>query len=328
MARADMVRDKSLKEYLYNCFYSLFPLFEDGTNMYAKLYATAEKQVSSSVHQDGRMWERNEHKGTTPILLTTVLTKMVIQDLMFKYVFTQKMINLNLAGIKKMIGNEITTGKDVRDYVDTSGKKSNGEKMSGLEQLEMNAAKVDEQHILIASQGSSNKIKRLAVKYNVEIKSKHVDFYEEHLGDLSPTQKDLILQFFAEDFDGTENQKYIKKRGFFRLVIIMKKILEREGFVLLPSILSGGPSTTIRSRKIGAKTLNKIKLSPRYLRLMEQYSDAASLVTEKLILVPLATLINSPMSHVDHKKPELLGQDIEISEKLVEDEFIRFTEMI
>lgn len=327
VARGDMVRDKSLKEYLYNCFYSLFPLFEDGTNMYAKIYATAEKQVSSSVHQDGRMWERNENKGTTPILLTTVLTKMVIQDLMFKYVFTNKAINLNLAGIKKMIRNEITTGKDTRDYVDTSSKKSNGEKMSGLEQLEMNAAKLDEQHILIATQGSSNKIKRLSVKYDVEIKPKQLDFYKDNLV-LSITQKDLILQFFAEDFGGTENQQYIKRKDFFRLLIIVKKILQRRGFMVLPDLLSGNPSTTIRSRKIGAKSLNKMKAAPLYSVVTSQYADASSLITDKLVLGPIATLINSPMTYVNHKKPELLGQDIEISEELVKDECLRFMAMI
>jgi hypothetical protein len=323
--REDMVRGMALKTYLYNCFYALFPLFEDGTNMYNKIYASVDNAINSSVYSDSGMWIRNKNKGITPGIAKTRITKMVIQDLMYKYTFDAIMINLNYAGIRKAL-KYLVEGKDSHDYVDINTKRTNN-KMSGLEQLEMNAAKVDERDIIISSQGSHSRIRRLSVQYNVEIHDSQIDFYKEHM-EMSTFQTNLIFQFFAGDFRGTENMKFIKRKDFYRLLIIMKETLYRRGFTIIPDLLSGNVSKKIRGRKIGNKKMNKIKISPRYLNLLDQYSDVKDIVTENLVLKQISTFINTPMTYVNHLKPELLGVEIEINEDIVTDECIRLIEMI
>jgi len=326
VARPDMVRGTALKTYLYNCFYALFPLFEDGANIYNKIYATVDNAINDSVHHDSGMWTRKKNKGITPAIAKTRLTKMVIHDLMFKYTFDAIMINLNYAGIRGAL-KHLVEGKDTRDYVSINSKRESNKSMSGLEHLEMNAAKINEQVIIISSQGSDNRIKRLITKYNVAIHKKDLDFYEKNLV-MAPFQTNLVFQFFADDFKGMENMKYIKKKNFYRLLIIMKEVLKRRGFTIMPDLISGSISKKIIGRKIGNKKINKIKSSPRYINLLSQYEDVMGIVNDNLILTPISTFTNTPMTYVDHEKPELLGEDIKINEELVIDECIRLGEMI
>lgn len=316
----------SLPNYMYQCFYALFPLFQKETDMYAKIFATVDGQINRSVHHDAGMWKRNKNKGVTPDSERTRITKMVITDLMYKYTFNAKMISLNSAGIKYTL-KHLTEGKDKYDYADINTKRTNNEKMSGLEQLEMNAAKVDERDILIASQGSHSRVKRLIVKYKVKIKDDDLDFYKEH-AQISQFQSNLVLQFFADDFRGTENMKFIKRKDFYRLLIIMKETLYRRGFTILPELLSGNISKKVGGRRVGNKRMNKIKQLPRYIRLLEEYEDVKDVVTDNLILKQISTFINTPMTYVDHKHPDRLGEEIRISEDIVTDECIRLIEMI
>jgi len=322
--RNDMVEDMVMKKYLYHCFYALFPIFEEDTNIYNKIYATVDRIIENSTYTDSGMWKRNKNKGVTPSSEKTRITKMVIQDLLYKYEFDKILINLNYVGIKRAL-NYTIGGKDSHDYSDINTKRTDS-KMSGLEQLEMNAARIDERDIIISSVGSKNKIKKLIKQYGVEIKEEDIKFYEENL-DMSVTQTNMVLQFFADDFKGLENMKFIKQKDFIKLVIIMKEELHRRGFRVVPNLITGKPSNKIKGRKIGSKKLAKIKSFPRYYNLMKQYKDVSSSINEDIVVKYISTFINNPLTYVDHQNKNLLGVDIEINENLIIDETIRLIEM-
>lgn len=323
--RNDMLDENLvLKTYIYHCFYALFPLFEGDTNIYNKLYATVDKIVTNTEYQDSGMWKRNKNKGNTPTTEKNRITKIVIQDLLYKYEFNQNPINLNYVAIKGTLKN-IIGGKDTYDYSDINTKRTDS-KMSGLEQLEMNAARIDERDIIISTHGSKNRIKKLIKQYDVKIKEKDLKFYEENL-EMNQTQINVILMFFADDFKGLENLKFVKARDLYKLIIIMKKELSRRGFKVMPSLITGKPSNKIKGRKIGPKKLAKIKSFPRYYNLMQQYKDVKVSIDESMIIRYIGTFINVPMTYVDHNKKDRLGDDIDINENVIIDESIRLIEM-
>jgi hypothetical protein len=324
VVRKEMLDSMVMKKYLYHCFYALFPLFEEDTLVYNKIYATVDKAVSNSEYSDSGMWKRNKNKGITPSFEKTRITKMVIQDLIYKYTFDEIMINLNYAGIRRTLKHTIE-GKDSHDYSDINTKRSDN-KMSGLEQLEMNAAKIDERDIIISSHGSQNKVKRLASQYGLEITDEDLKFYKENLN-MNSAQTNIVLQFFADDFRGLENMKFIKRKDFFKLVIIMKEELIKRGFKVVPSLITGSPSNKIKGRKMGSKKFNKVKFLPRYYNLMKQYRDVASSINEDIVMKYISSFINVPLVYVDHTDKDKLGEEIEVNENLVIDETIRLIEM-
>lgn len=324
-ARNDMVRGVPIKSYLYACFYALFPLFEKDTSMYNKIHATVDSAVTTSTHVDAGMWKRLKKKGKTPVIIKMSLTKMVILDLMYKYTFDEIMINLNYVGIRTAL-KFIVEGKDTLDYVDINTKRSDS-RMSGLEQLEISAAKVDETDVIVFSKGSSNKVKKLASKYGVEIRDSDIEFYDENL-EITAFQVNLILQFFADDFRGLENMKFIKRRDFFILVLIIKHELKKNGFQLMHQLVTGNVSKTVKGRKVGSKKITKIKNSPRYQRLMEQFADVRNTVGDNMVMRYVPLFVNTPLTYVDHEKPDLLGEEIYINDDLVIDEVIRLIESL
>lgn len=316
--------DMMLKRFVYQCFYALFPLFEGDTQMYNKLYATVDKAVSNSEYSDSGMWKRSKNKGITPTVEKNRITKMIIQDLLYKYEFDGIIIHLNHASIRYTLGNTLG-GKDTHDYSDINMKSSDS-KMSGLEQLEMNAARIDERDILIASHGSRNKVKKLMEKYNVKDDRDVLKFYIDNC-ELSQIQFQIITQFFADDFRGTENMRFILRDDFYRLLIIMKHELRRRGFTLIPYLISGNQSNKIKGRKMNFKKLNKIKSIPRYYNLAKQYRDVSKTINDEFVTKYISVFINNPLTYVDHKEPELLGVDITVNENIVIDETIRLIEM-
>lgn len=325
VVRPEMVKDITFKSYQHKCFYSLFPLFEQDTNIYNKLYATVNRLVDNSMHSDKGMWDRNYNKGITPTLVKTRITKMIIQDLIYKYVFSEMMIMLNHTSIKMQLKN-ILEGKDTHDYIEVTNKRVDNKK-SGLEQLEMSAAQIDERDIIISSRGSENKIRKLMDKYDIKISKKDLDFYKNNL-ELNQFQTSAVLNFFSEEFKGSHNLKFLKKKNFYRLLIIMKTILLRKGFVILPYLISGNTSKLIKGRKISSKKLAKIKNTPRYQKLIAQYSDIGAEAMEQQILQTISLFVNIPMTFVDHTLQDQIGEEIPINIELLSDEIVRMFEMI
>lgn len=181
--------------------------------------------------------------------------------------------------------------------------------------------------IILAKINIEDSLKKLRKKYNVKFDDDEIKFYKKNLKNLYFSE--LVLQFFANAVGGYQDLDSVGKIPYIKLIIILKKVLSDMGFVYIQHLFTGNIPTKIKKRRITSKQLERIVNSSRYKRLMKQYSNISSSKDEdNFILSNIAILVNTPMTSVDYKMRNKLGDDIIIDTDLVADEFIRYVNLI
>jgi hypothetical protein len=326
-ARVEDGREKLTKnDFLYMCISKIIPLFKSDVDIYNKLYSTINSIVDPTKKGDKPMWERKEMLGITPTLFIADIMKNIIINLIPKYIFKKNMVKLNAVSITKIVDTALRKQKDKLVIQEITMKSKDGD-LTGLDKLEINTSKLNEQILIKTEINIRQTLKRLQKRYDVKkFKKNEIDFYRDNM-EPNSIQINLLLQFFAKDFGSCEDLMIIKKVDYIKLVIIFKKVLLKHGFVYIPNLLTGN-ITKIKGRRISKKQLEKIEESPRYKKTCEMYSCVKDTMNSDQLLKIIAILINTPIKVVDYKMRHRLGREIIINNVIVADETLRFIEMI
>jgi hypothetical protein len=171
----------------------------------------------------------------------------------------------------------------------------------------------------------------LLERFDVKYKDEDIEFYRKHL---NPTkfQRNLIFQFFARYFGSCKNLYNIKLSDYYKLVMILKSILDVHDFTYLQYLLTSNVNNDHNSKKmINRKQILKIYSSPRYKEIVSDKYNVSMSILENgdVIIKDISILLSGEYTLVDHRYPEYLDKKIIINDKdAVCDEYLRFIQMI
>lgn len=323
LARIRGENETTIKDYLYQVFASYFPLFQGDSELFNKLAVTVNSHLTETRTSDKTLWNRARNKKLTPTIYTDRLIAAVVVDLLPKAIFKKNFIFLIQVAVPYQI-RQTLLAKDKYDYCDISTS-SKTDELSGLEKLEANNARISDLDIVISSVNIKETIKKIERRFKVHIEPDEIAYYKEHLK--SFTFSDTILQFFAKYFGGYYDLKTISKKYYIRLMIIFKKIMKNMGFIYINQIMTGNLSKTIKRRKISTKQLKKIEQSPKFQKLMKQYSMGME-TENNPVLRNIAMLINTPIEYCDYENPEMYGMPIQVDIDIAVSEYLRFLSLM
>lgn len=316
------------KELIYSFFFPLFKIFEkEDSDVYAKLWYTVQSRVQSSVKRDTKMWDQHEVYGSEPTeKAEKLLREDIITETMFRYTFNGSVVNLNTVIIRTQIGFIIRTKYD-HNLVEVSSAK-NAEGLSGIDKLEMNSYKIDESLMIMTELNTKQVIDQLCESIGMTIKDDEIDFYAKHMG-IHKMQSEFVFYYFAK-YLGYNDLRLLTKKNYIRLVIILRRTLDAEGFTYLPIIFSSNVIALSKRAIRNQKFASRIEASDVYKNLMKyKFPALKEIGKEDFILKQLSMFINSTFSIVDYDHPERLGEmfDIDIPDVL-SGEILEYLNMI
>ncbi|WP_171567724.1 hypothetical protein, partial [Brevibacillus sp. MCWH] len=134
----------------------------------------------------------------------------------------------------------------------------------------------------------------------------------------------------AKYFGGYRDLNLITRKQFVKLLLLLKKKLQIQGYIYLPQLLTANIDKYNKRTIKNSKFLNKIGSSSIYQTLMnDKYSTLEELKKSNLVLDLLSAAINSTFTIVDYDNPEKLGEPLEINNlDTLSDEFLNFINQI
>jgi hypothetical protein len=324
-----LMKNTQYAEYpLYPFYAPLFDIFGENMDIYNKLYETVKVRVTRSVNGNRRLWTQREIEGVDPITRADlILKKDVISDSMPRYVFKSSIISFNHTIIESQI-NYYIYEKYQYTHVPLSNIKDS-EGLSGLDKLEMNAAKIDESLIILSNANIKDVIKRIRKAAKIDIPDSEFDYYKQHVK-INKFQVQLVYYFYAKIFGGYRDLQLLTRSQYITLLVLLKKRLQYQGMVYLPQIITGN-MVQMRTRQIqNRKFLSKIGNSDVYQTIVnDKFSTLNELDKPSFITGMLSTILNSSFTVVDYRRKDKLGEPLEINNPdFLSDEFLAYLNQI
>lgn len=320
---------------IYDFYKPLFDLFNDGCNMFNKLYVYVKTKVLESDANNKRIFEQREIFGIDVFTVITQFTKVVlISENMVKYNINENIIGFNKTIIKYQLTYFIKEQYDKNLTEVTWAKNSEG--LSGIDKMAMNLEKLDEGAIVFTDVNIMNTIERIRSRVDVDIDESEIEYYMEHLR-ITDLQKEYLYSFYAKYFETYKDLKLLTKRQYIYLLIMMKKVLlidlgydvETKGAkaAAIPYILSGNIEDRIVNRMIrNGKFLDKLENSYKYQRMIQDDYSLLGEIPGKVDFIKskLSAIINTKFTYVTPEEPELTGTEIMYDEEEIADELLDF----
>lgn len=312
------------RKYIFRFYEGLFDMYGDDIDIYNKLWISCWSKVNVNYIRNKVIWEQREVFGVEPLTkMKEFLNDKIISETMFRYSFDKNIISFNYVILDKQLGYFLIE-QYKENRIELSGKKD-ALGLSGLDKLEMNASKLDESMVILSEVNIKKTIKRLEKKIGTKVSKEEIEYYRENMS-ITKFQTQLVFYYYAKYFYGYQNLNMINRTQYFKLLILMKKRLQYQGFVYLPQILTANIESRLNTRTIqNSKFLSKIETSSIYQSIItDKYDTLEDINKGTLIMNILSTILNTTFSLVDYNMPEKLGENIEINQDVVSDEFLNY----
>lgn len=138
-------------------------------------------------------------------------------------------------------------------------------------------------------------------------------------------QEDLVFNLYYKYFGDTVSIKAINQRDYIKLIIAAKKLLESNGLIIMPYILSSKVKRVITRKSVNKKELSKLQSSPFYPLVLDKYKNPK---IENQILSMIAGILSSEFEIIDFYDDELDGKVIETNIDLLLEEVLMYILLI
>lgn len=319
--------EKSLCNYLM----PLFDIFSDeGVDMVNKLSNYVLKKIHQNFESNKGVWEQRNMMGHDNFLVHAdfVFKKIIVTDVIHKFVFNQNIINL----ISVVIDNNLRFHNrgEYKHLPKRLNDKKDMEGLSELDKFEMLFNKIDESLTILSDCNKETVIKKIESMTNILVSEKEIQFYKD-FHKFDKFQVNLVKYYFARYFNGFRDLNMLTRDQYIKLLIILKRRLQSQGYVFLPYILSGNIKTKLNTRTIqNKKFIMKVETSTVYQELINtKFAYIMDLKEDgNMILNIISTVLNTTFSYVEYDAPYLLGEPIEIIPDVVCEEMLTYLNQI
>lgn len=295
-----------------------------------KLYLFVAKKASKHAKDNVGSWEQESAlRGVTECShIDLLIVKHILYDNFFKLRFNSPMAKF----IKSILNLQLKCTIVIPQFnatpikIDTT--KGPDGIAEGLHNAEQQLVMVDESLPIITDKSLVDSIGKLEKRVG-EISLEEIQYYDKFLVHTDWFQSYLITNMFAKEFDGFQEQRIMSNYNYIRLMIIGKRMLKRQGYIMLPWVLSAIPVGKLSNRMLrNMKTLDKIRSSETHKMLMKDtYSCLKGFKDDEDITIT-SKIINSAYLFNEYEQPELVGEPIIFDNDIVAAEVQQFLDSI
>lgn len=317
---------KYLSDFLIQSFEPLFEIFAPDINIVNKIIESVKSRVLSTKYSDKVIWRYYEILGYNIEHLTYILVKKIIHDIIPKYKFSMSLVSFNHVVVYKNIDFFFQHNFPVSyKSIDISRE---GDGLSDFDKLMIRTAKVNESDTICREVNIELTIKHLLKRYKLSIDDGEFKYFCKH-NKVNKLQKSLLFLYFAKQFGGLDTLYACNLYNYTKLLIIMKRVLEKSNYKILPRIMTSEILNMTEKRILNKKNIMKIVENKTYKDLIEtKYKFGLSnIISSDNIVKLISTIINNKFLDNDYtSEDKSVRIDFETTELI--DEVLNFVNTI
>jgi hypothetical protein len=319
---------EDLGEYLLMAFDPLFDIFAPNVDIINKLYESVYSRVIVTRYSDRTFWYYCEVMGYSIEQLTNNLVKKLIVDIIPKYAFDKNIISLNHVFINNNIEYSFRYNFPI-NFKPLNLTESEGNGLTDFDKLAINTARINESEIIMNKVNIKLTIKDIIRKYDIQISKDELKYYVKDFT-LNRLQKNMMFLFFSKYFGSAISLYNCNVKEYVTLLVMMKKILEKNNFTYLQQVLTGRIEVVNEKKSLNKKSLLKIIESEKYKVIIKnKFPDTIfNIMDSNIITKIVATILNNKFTSYDFENTEEEGEEIKVNSDIISEEVLRFIEMI
>jgi len=317
-----------IKDFLLEVFDILLHLNAD-VDIYTKLYETTLSYVKKNESKNPNLWEKQAIRGRNTTTHSEYMLVEIITGIIPKYTYNQNMITLNFVAIKNNLEFVVTAIEYEYTFIPLSSSRRDEDNNSEFDKFESSMIKQDESLYIQNKVNCEKTMEFIEMKFG-PFSDEEVQYYIKELGRdgkniINDFQKNLIFAMFYKYFGETVSAKAINKEDYIKLMLAVRKILEANGMVSLPAILSSRIQRLATRTNINTKERIKLESSPYYPQMAAKYKNVK---IEKDILQLIAIILASEFKYIDYYDQEITGATIPYQPEHIFEEILMYIILI
>ena len=229
----------------------------------------------------------------------------------------------------KLVRVQVTDISYEYSFVSLSSSKRDEDNASDFDKFESFLTKANEELYIQSKVNAESTMEMIELMYG-PFDQDEIEFFKKRLADdnkpiVNGFQKDLIFNLFYKYFGDPQSANSINLDEYVKLIIAGRNILEANGLVMLPCIMSGKVMRLATRKNVNKRELIKLESSALYDRIKEKYKSDK---IEKHILGIIAVILSSDFEMIDYDDRELDGTPISIIPELVCEEVLMYISLI
>lgn len=326
----------SLNQLATNMFVDLFYKMgdlhgDDGADeLMEKLYIFVEKRTIKHGKDNSPLWDHQSAlRGVTENSHTeTLIQKYILYDNFFKLRFNSPLVAFLKSVINMQLRCTIIKPKYAVTPIKIDTNKGPDGISPGLHKAEQQMATTDESYPILADKSLVDTLERLEREVG-GISEEEIRFYNKYITNTNWFHSYLINNMFAKEFNGFQEQKIAGDRQYTKFIIIGKRKLYQMGYTELPWLITSVLQGKMSNRMLrNTKTLNKIKTSETYQRLMDTTYRCLKGFKEDEPISVISRALTNVYLYNEWEKPEICGEPILFDEDVIGWELLRFIDSI
>lgn len=327
---ADIKKIPNIDNFLMEIYDEIFGLYPH-VDIMSKLYETANSSTDNNRKKNEALWATQDIRGIDVVTHSHSSQKDVILNIIPRYNFNKNIVMFNYTTIRNGAGFRIIDAKFEFSYVPLSSSSNRNDEnaSSDFDKYESHLIRQNEAYYLQNKVNSEDVMRRIDAEYG-PFDQDEIQFYIRELSRdrESPIhfyQKNLVFLLFMRYFGDPASIKAINSEDYIKLIITSRRILEMNGCIILPYIISSRMEKIITRKSINKSNFAHFKESPHYLELENKYRDAKKI---DQILSTIATIIASDFRFIDYHNKEINGRYIEIIPDIIMEEVALYYLMV
>lgn len=321
---------QNVKEFLLSVFDRILDSYSDEVDIYNKIYETSISNVNKNVDRNPVLWQIQGIRSNNSTIHSLSTVENIILQIIPKYAYNKNMIHFNYESILRNLKYQVVDISYEYNFVSLSSSKREGEDSSSqFDKFESHLIRTDEGLYM------QNKVNAESAMRNIEMKfgpfdQAEIDFYTKELTKdekiiINGFQMNLVFNLFYSYFGDPVSIKAINSEQYVKLIISARRILEAQGMVILPYIISSKVVRLIERKNINKKEMTRLESSTYYQYIRDKYKNDK---IEKQILYIISTILSSEFNIIDPYDPDLNGKKIESMPEFLIEEILLYIQLI
>jgi hypothetical protein len=300
-------RNISANSLLIESFLALFPIAqtidkehlvpiddnERPVDIYQKLYSFVEHYVKNTLKTDEYMWERISYLGINYKTSIEDTTNKIITNIIPEYQFEGNIIFLNIAVIRRSVGDYILRKKDpynIKCFVDADPSAQNDDNniITEAEQFDSYSSNHDEFSVIIRHTFPQDTVNKILMRKGVSIREGDLMFYlgvvnnSRTVQNIHEFQQFAVFSAFYQYFGGTENIYGVNLEQWITLVLAICEILKKNGIPELCKYITGIRNKHYIQKKEARLSRQQLYLDQTYNHIIQsKYRSIKSIIDKK-----------------------------------------------